>query len=118
MQRVKDEWYEAQERWAAVMSVLISKDKEGNLQFRLRCDQCKIEAEIYHDPTWTERHDWGVQPSLAGWIQITTGNLPLRFDTFHFCCQEHAAAWRAGKGKRRKIARVVEYGAEVKEIEL
>lgn len=99
------------------MTVLMS-GKVGNYEFRLQCDHCKVEAEIYHDPTWTERHDWGIQPSLAGWIQITTGNPPVRFDLFHFCSREHAAAWRAGKGKRRKITRVVEYGTEVKEIEL
>jgi hypothetical protein len=78
----------------------------------LTCDTCQEEVTI--PPV----RDWGVLPDLAGWIDITTGNPPVRFDLFHFCCREHAAAWRAGKGKRRKIARVVEYGTEVKEIEL
>jgi hypothetical protein len=79
----------------------------------LVCDTCLEEAPIPSDC-----RDWGVLPDLAGWIDITTGNPPVRFDLFHFCCREHAAAWRAGKGKRRKIVRVVEYGAEVKEIGL
>lgn len=78
----------------------------------LVCDTCQVEAII--PPV----HDWGVLPELAGWVDITTGNPPTRFDLFHFCSRDHAIEWRAGRGKRRKIARVVEYGAEVKEIEL
>lgn len=74
----------------------------------LVCDTCQKEAII--PPV----HDWGLLPELAGWIDITAANK----DSFHFCSREHAAAWRAGKGRRRKIVRVVEYGTEVKEIEL
>jgi hypothetical protein len=79
----------------------------------LICDTCQEEVTIPPDC-----RDWGSRAELAGWVDITTGNPPVRFDLFHFCSRDHAAAWRAGKGKRRKIARVVEYGAEVKEIEL
>jgi hypothetical protein len=86
----------------------------------LTCDHCGIEAgcNIFGGSKARNRLDWGFHPDLAGWIDVTCGSSARPTDTFHFCSQEHAAAWRAGKGKRRKIARAVEYGAEVKEIEL
>lgn len=84
------------------------------------CDTCLEEARIdcvRHSYEYKYK-DWGTQPNLAGWIDICTGNLKNPSAVLHFCSRDHAAEWRVGKGKRRKIARVVEYGAEVKEIEL
>jgi hypothetical protein len=75
----------------------------------LICDTCQEETPIPPDC-----RDWGILPDLAGWVDVLAANK----DLLHFCCREHATAWRTGKGKRRKIARAVEYGAEIKEIEL
>lgn len=84
----------------------------------LVCDHCLDEAQISYDPIFSDSDDWGTQPHLAGWIDVCTGKIDAPTAVLHFCCREHAAEWRAGKGKRRKIARAVEYGAEVREIEL